>query len=201
MGCAAWLCLLILAFSLTHALWDKKELSELGGVLLPANDPDPSGACNAKDTALKLFFGPQTIIADAQSLSIIKVHDRELIGIERDANDKVVLNADIRNSDGKVVALVSRNVFHVNRNNIIDSLFSRSRDRSTITLTDEFGNRLKIRYLNKHSMEFSGRLFYSPQEYIDITDRGLTLMPRNLTLMQGPMCFEIVHNATLLGID
>src|SRR5436853_5413579 len=88
-------------------------------------------------------------------MSIIQLRNRDIIGLESRKSGEVFINADVVSTDGKSVVQISRNHFYVNDNNVIRSLFIRP-DRSTLILTDQYRNKLGIRYLNKHSIRVFG---------------------------------------------
>ncbi len=175
------------------------ELSQYNGVLYPANDPDPPLYCEGiPASALKLVFGEGkgdfTIIAEGKHAWVIVAHhndppeDKVLLGIERQPDGTVSLTARIMGEDGKSIANIDNNTFEINRNKILDSLSPPRTDLSTIILRDEYGNKLKIRFMNKRSISFLGKLYYRPGEYVEADDKGFRVMPNNSS-WKGRTCF------------
>lgn len=187
-GCVVAVALFILLGTGTTILSKQKELSKMYGILLPANDPDPPNTCTrpiAAD-ALAIYYGNAVAYSQSAAMSIITVGGKEVLGIERSPDQTVALNADVRSSDGKVVAAVSRNRFAVNKNNIMESLFRRP-DRSTIRLTDQYGNALVVRYLNPRAFRIVGKFFLGPNQEIELTETNIRVIPQRMTFYGG--CF------------
>lgn len=164
------------------------ELSQFNGVLFPANDSDPPGTCGYANwpippTALKMYFGEQTVAGYGNDIRIFEIsnpdegEDPILLGIDRSNDGTVSLHANITGSDGKVVAHIDRNTFEVRRNALIDPFSSPRIDKSTIQITDEYGNKLRVRLINKHSVFFNGNLYMHGGSHIEIDNDGIRLFP------------------------
>ena len=184
------------------------ELSQFKGVLYPANDPDPPFACSSNvPDALKFFLGSATVLCEGKHGWIITAkrkkppEDVVLLGIEKGQDGTLTLTAHIVGDDQKVIMNIDRNTFEINRNKILDSLSPPRPDLSTIVLNDEYGNKLKVRFLNKHSVSFVGKVYYRPGSYVEADDKGIRVMPQNLSFSKG-FCFEMSHpdGATLFGV-
>jgi hypothetical protein len=171
------------------------ELSQFNGVLYPANDPDPPTLCTIPDSALRVFVGKSTIFSEGQHIRVIArqrsepLEDIVLLGIERTSNGTLALTAHIVGEDQKVIMDIDSNHFEVNRNMILDSLSPPRPDLSTIVLKDEYGNKLKVRFINKHSVTFQGKVYYRPGYYIEAYEEGFKLIPPN-SGVQGNWCWE-----------
>lgn len=199
-GCGAWVAIFIFCVIATRTIWNKKELSQMYGVLIPANDQSPDTACrgNLPDKALVLYFGGSTFFSSSQGVSIIKSQEQDILRLDRSPDGTATLTADIRDKDGKTIALISKNKFAVNRNSIIESLFYRP-DYSTINLTDEYGNNFRVRYLNKQMLTFSGKLYFTHDWWIESGENGLVVMAgpgRNRNFRSS--CFE--SSSTIIAV-
>lgn len=131
----------------------------MGGMLFPANDSDPQDYCpapiKAPPDSIRVYFGNSVAWSESPKMAIIKFGDKEILGLERKNSGEVFINANIASTDGKSIIQISRNQFFINDNNIIRALFVRP-DHSTLILTDQYENKLGIRYLNKHSIKIVG---------------------------------------------
>lgn len=171
-----------------HSVQVGRELLEMNGVLMPADDPDPVGICDQRqlpESALKVYLGGTAAFAEGKSLAIVTLpppspqedYDPVLLGIERAPDGTISLHANIVGKDGKTVARIDRNHFELGRNRLLDPFSSPRKDKSTILLTDEYGNDLQIRFINKHSVSFVGKLYFRPEEYVRIDERGIFAFP------------------------
>jgi hypothetical protein len=166
-----------------------RQLSEMGGILIAANDPNPPHPpqCSPPPNALGIFYGTSATYFDGDSVNIfaVRVRDRNgntqlipFLQASRLPDGNIGLNADIRASDGKILVQVSNNEFYINDNKILRS-FNPRPDRSTIRIEDEFGNQFRIRLLNRHSIRVSGKFFIGPNNGIAIEEDGDVVTPRN----------------------
>jgi hypothetical protein len=190
-----------------HDIQIGRELYELKGVLIPANDSDPPSPCDSTSNSnTKLYIGGLTALAESKEASVIKVmptptgNDPVLLGIERAEDGSVALHAHIVGSDQRVIALIDRNHFEINRNRILDSLSPPRTDRSTIVLTDEYGNTLKVHLMNKHSVSFSGKLYFREGEYVQIDQNGISIPSRNEHI-GGAICFHLPEGSGILVVS
>jgi len=191
----------IFCISKVYSIQIGRELSEMNGVLEPANAPDPPGPCN-KDhpSALKLYFGGMSAVTEGEGFVMIALpppksnedYDPVLLGIDRLSDGNVALHANIFDRDGKPIARIDGNHFEISRNRLLDPLSPPRKDRSTIVLTDEEGNTLQVRFVNKHSISFQGKLYVRSGTYVRIDKRGLFLMPNNNS-MEGPFCINFLN--------
>jgi hypothetical protein len=180
---------------------------QLKGVLIPANDPDPPNECPLRkaESELMFYFDGPTLVSDGKQLIIIELirpneQNRVLLGIEREADGTATVTAHVVGKDGREVANVDKNTFEINRNAIFDSLSSPRPDPSTIRIKDSYGNQLIVRYLNKHTFSFNGKVFYSPPDgYVQIDDKGLTVEPNNIQT-SGHGCVVLPAGGALLKV-
>lgn len=172
--------LLASCFWVTSAVQKAKELSRLGGILYPANDPDPPNPCSEPipDNALAISYGGRVAYTKkAQTLIFLRASDARG---GHDDNKSLILDADIRSEDGKIVARITKNHFAVNRNKILESLYYRP-DESTVKLEDEYGNDFEVRYLNRRFIKFSG-ITYVYGTKVEIGNNGVAIGGKHLTV-------------------
>lgn len=177
-GSVAWAAILVLCLLATMAIYNRKNLSQMYGLLVPADDPSPVTSCGALPRGAIVFtFGRSAYVSTGTEVTVIQVGDKSLLSISCRSDGSVGLTADVRDRDGKVVLLVSPTAFHVNRNAIVESLFYRP-DHSTINLTDNYDNVLRVRFMNNQAVSFEGKLYYAPNAWIEIGEDGiLRMMP------------------------
>jgi hypothetical protein len=176
------------------------ELRSLGGILIPASDPNPPNPCKKPipNDAVVIYYGDSASFSRNNSVSIISSNGEEFMGITKGRDGTIGLNANIRSSDGKVIALISQNGFDVNKNNIIESTFSRP-DRSTIRFTDQSGNKFDIRFLNKRAIRLSGKFFLNARSSVEIREDGMTIMMPSRNRFSRS-CSNRVNGGTLFSL-
>ena len=147
------------------------ELEQLQGFLFPANDPDPPTFCNHPDT-LKIFLGPSEGFAYQFPSTIIRVRGRNMVILDKDADGKLVLSADILGEDSKVIATFENGIFTIVQGNILDM---KRPDRSTVIVRDQYKNEvLNVRYLNTSSVRLSGIIRNGGRKIIIPPARAIT---------------------------
>jgi len=166
----------------TYRWQEQWRLKQFEAVLIAANDPDPPTGCQIPPSAMRFYLGKLTIFSEGDQLRIVeklepKEKNRLLLGVKREGDGIATFTAHIVGQDEKEIVNVDKNVFEINRNAIFDSLSPPRSDRSTISIKDEYGNQLTVRYLNNHSFSFTGKIFYRPGAFIQIDDNGLTSEP------------------------
>lgn len=186
---------------LTWSTQVSRQLSEMGGVLIPANDPEPQLRCSRPLTnSLGIFYGTSASFFEGDRATIFAVNVRgrngrtqqiPILQAERRPDGSIGINADIRSSDGKIIVQVSNNEFYINDNTILRA-FNPRPDRSTLNLKDEFGNSFRIRLLNRHSIRVSGKFFIGPDSRVEIEEQGDTILPNGSRL--GWSCATNVGN-------
>lgn len=185
-----------------------RDLLEMNGVLVPAGDADPRGPCDveAHPAALKIYLGGQEAITLVKHTDIVSFYPRPtpdgeqydptVLGIDRLDNGTIALHANVFTKDQRFLARIDENHFEVSRNRLLDPFSPPRKDKSTIELTDEDGNTLRVRFINEHSVSFSGKLYLRSGVYIEIDDRGIHTIPAKTGFgFEGPFCWNFI-NAT-----
>jgi hypothetical protein len=198
-GVAALIGLILAGVWFTGWLKERKELSEMDGLLLPANDPSLEDKCVAiSPTGIRFHFGNASIVLTGHKANVVKYRNRTVLGMEVTDNGELVVDADIRGEDNSQILSVSRDYFKVRTENIIESL-SRRPDKSTLVLTDVHGNKLTIRYANKQTAIFSGTLYVTPVDYFNVTENGVVIEPAN-GRFGGPFCIGLAEGSTFVEL-
>src|SRR5579864_359382 len=121
-GCAAWVAIFIFCVGVTWTIWNNKELSQLHGVLIPANEPMPHTPCGSSigQKSVILMYGDNAAVVDQFPHTVL--HSRSLgpmISLDRLDNGSIVVLMDIKDPEGRLVARLDRNGFTVNPNRIL----------------------------------------------------------------------------------
>lgn len=137
----------------------EKLLHEYQGVLRAANDPDPPSFCaDIPGDAVKVFMGRNEGWGRQFPFTVLRVRGKDRIVIDRDRSGALALSTDIFDKEGRVVVTFEHGRFTVVQSNILDM---KRPDRSTLIVRNQFKDEvLNVRYLNKHSVQFSGLLQY-----------------------------------------
>jgi hypothetical protein len=202
----------IFASYITFVQQRSYELSKLNDVLFPANDPDPPSSCDHVNppippTALRMYFGGLTVAGYGKHVWILHLdkpaegEDPILLGIERAADGTAALHLNATGVDGKMVAHIDHNHFQIRRNALADPFSPPRTDRSTIQITDEYGNKLRVRFMNPHSILFSGKLVIHDNSFVQIDEEGIRWVPYGLS-MASPGCWTLTNpeGAGMLGL-
>lgn len=156
-----------------HSIRIQKELSQMYGVLFPANDPDPAdkSVCAVAENEVGLYLGNYSVKTAKFPVTAIQIAGKPAVVMDRNPDGSMVLSINIRSADGKVIAMIDKNHFIVNPN---DSLSMKRSDRSTLELMDQFGTEvLNARYLNKKSFRLDAKL-YSSGIFVDLSAEPIT---------------------------
>ena len=163
--------------------------TELHGLLIPANDPTPQSKCfvEMKDRitpdALLLFFGNSLAYTRKAKIVAIKVAGRDLISI-RKTSEGIGISAQVFSADGRIVAELEDNVFHVNPNNYFKI---KRADKSTLIVYDQQNNHvINVRYLNPSTIKILG-IFHSPNRAPVVIEEEKQTIPGAGTFVEG--CF------------
>jgi len=176
---------------MTNAIQTARELSELGGILIPANDPEAASPCGILNPdELALYVGNMAAKAHRFPLTVLKIAQRPAIVIDRNQDGSINLSMDVRTRDNRVVLRINRNGFEIAPGNY---LAMKRPDRSTIIIEDPYGNKMMIRYMNQHTFRASGKLSY--------VDRTIDL-EGNIPI--SGVCVDVLHGpegAAVIGFE
>lgn len=151
----------------TYDIQIAKELAELHGLLIPANDPYISG-CEKTPSGLTINLGKLALMTDVFPFPVIAADEagkedskQILISLDKDSRGNLLVSSDVFDQDGKLIARISKNEFSVDEPSIFRTYKERP-DRSTLVLTDHYGKRvLYVRFLNRSLVKILGTLFVS----------------------------------------
>jgi len=132
---------------------------QFSGILRPANEPSPPlpsfpPQFNIPENALWLFFGGMTAFTAYDFCRVLNVSGEDLISMRRDASG-ILVTAKVFSVDGRIVAEIQDNEFHLNPNNF----FRRERpNKSELIVFDQQNAKvLDVKFLNSHAIKILGR--------------------------------------------
>jgi len=108
-----------------------------------------------------VFLGDNAYVTKWLPQEILRIHGKQVIGLERNSAGGIIVSMDIRSDDGRIIVRLSKDGFVVNRNN---ELLVNRPDKSTLIIEDQYGNvALDARYLNERAFRITGTLHYQGQ--------------------------------------
>jgi len=150
------------------------EETENHGWLLPANERSPAEPCpNVPKDALVFVAGTASFWTTSPGRSdVLSVGDKTSLSVERDGA-KLRFNAEIYDDNGRLVARIIRNEFHLIQGQY--SYRDRSEDRSKLTVFDGLGQEmLYINYVNSTTVVLRGKFSAPDGTKVVITDSGVS---------------------------
>jgi hypothetical protein len=103
-------------------------------VLYPANDQVPPGACSPHGSEVTLYLGSSAVLAPGVfPLTIVGIKDKRVLVLDRSSDGSLVLIADIRDKDDKIIARLDKDGFTINKNNYLSV---KRTDRSSLIIID-----------------------------------------------------------------
>jgi hypothetical protein len=138
----------------------QQELAEgLTETLTAASDEMPTTICTKdmdKDDLL-ILVGTNAYVTHRFPHTILEIGNNRVLAIDRTADKKIDIIADIRGPDGKLMARLGGGKIVVNRNNIL----AVRKEPNSIVIEDQYGREvLNARYLNQRSFRIDGLLYY-----------------------------------------
>jgi hypothetical protein len=164
---------------LIEAIRNNYRETEFHGLLIPSTEPTPPNPCKdpPPKEALLLFLGKSLMFAGRSPFPAITIANEPLLIIER-TPDGIFLTVTIRSQDGRVVAQVIKNEFHINPNNY----YRMERpDRHTLAVFDQQGNpALSVKYLNPAAIKITGIFQAQGRPPVIVTEDQLILPGNNV---------------------
>ena len=125
---------------------------------------------NVPDGVLKVYLGSNIFYTTKALQVILRIAGEDLLTIHR-GPDGISLDAKMFSKDGRIVAEIKDNVFHVNPNNYF--YVERPNESSLVVHGQEGETVLNVRYLNKLSVVVQGIFRYSNRAPVTITGKTI----------------------------
>jgi len=133
------------------------------------------GLVRTKPWKLEAITHADSNVTVALSTSTDEATRKSWLCLDRARDGSILVTAEVRGKDGKVIASISNNVLTVNENRIFRTHKERP-DKSTLIIKDEYGETsLYLRYLNPHSVSILGKMYFAPSYAFRITEKGLSV--------------------------
>jgi hypothetical protein len=147
------------------------------GLLIPANDPDPPNPCpQIPPNALKLFLGSSAAWTTSGRMTVLQIAEEPIISI-RQIGSELAVSAKVYSDDGRIVAELVDNEFHVNPNNYFRT---ERKDRHSLLVYDQRSQLvLNVRFLNPSTVRVTGIFNYPRREPLVVADEYVMLPGRN----------------------
>ena len=156
--------------------------SELHGVLIPAEEPNPPHPCDEAmrqmsegkpltPNAVAIHFGNSAaLLNEIDKFVVIQVGDEELLSVQ-EGKDGLSVSAKVFSADSRIVAQIVDNEFHVNPNNY----FRISRpDRHSLVVYDQQATEvLNVHFLNPHLVTVLGVFRHPRARLITIRENAV----------------------------
>jgi hypothetical protein len=137
----------------------QQEEEKYNGALIPANEPVPSGTVpsgwNPPDGTVALILGNSVSLAVWFPHTVILYKGKPALTISTNSQG-ATLSADFFDMDGKIVAILENNEFHINP---LNSFRLERPDKSTLRVRDQQNVIvLDVRFLNPKAIKLNGSL-------------------------------------------
>lgn len=177
----------ILAAAIIKYASESKE-TEYSGLLVPGAAATPVNPCKDIPTdAMTILLGRSASYTSNFPHTVLRIKGQDVLIMDSE-DGKIAISAMVFSSDGRIVAEITRNEFHINPNNY----FRKERPRpQTLRVFDQQNRKvLDVDFLNPRAIRFSG-VFSHPDSPIVISDGA--------GLFRNTICFG--NNQTDVNID
>ena len=147
----------------------EKRIKPLSGVLIPDNKPNPDevNKHSIPTDAITLLFGNSLSYTNFFPHTVIAVGNDPLLVINKQ-QDILTISAKFFSEDGKIVAELKENQFHINPSNYFRL---EKPDNHSLVIIDQRGNEsLNIQFINSKVIKLTGRFYLPNHPPIIITD-------------------------------
>ena len=150
----------------------ERELTSLGGWIYPANDPTPANPCSespfmGKPGPFILLLGHLTSGVGQFPRTVLSINGKSALVVDKRADGAIFVRVDIIDPDGKIIVRLDDSGYTINGNNVLSW---KRRDRSSLEVTDQYGNKISARYINKNTFKLSAVLRYPGAKPLTISE-------------------------------
>jgi hypothetical protein len=135
-------------------------------------------------TALKIYLGSSVGFTTRANQSVLVSGETEMLSIHRSATGGIGINAQVFSEDGRIVAAIRDNEFHINQNNYF---YKKSPDRHTLVIYAQNNEEvLNVRFLNALAISILG-VFRCPGHEPVVVQPEAILVGRRPFMVQSLM--------------
>lgn len=158
----------------------EKRITPLSGVLTPDNKLTPKTPNNVliPADAIALFFGNSLAYTNSFPHTVIEVGAEPLLVINKQGNI-ITVTAKFFSEDGKIVAELKENQFHINQNNYFR--LERPSDHALVIYDQKGNESLNIHFINPTVIKLTGK-FYLPKHPPVIITEDYQLFGNNIRM-------------------
>jgi hypothetical protein len=177
----------ILAAAIIKYASEPKE-TEYTGLLLPGTAATPANPCEPIPAdAMTILLGRSASYTSQFPHTVLRIRGQDVLTMDRQGG-RIAISARVFSRDGRIVADIAQNEFHINPNNY----FRKERPRpQTLRVFDQENRKvLDVDFLNPRAIRFSG-IFDHP--------RGAVVISDTAGLFRNSLCFG--NNQTDVNVD
>jgi hypothetical protein len=150
--------------------------TEFHGWLVPANDPNPAipPPCKPSPDATLVYLGSSLALApnDLNEIRVVVCHGDNLLEVRRREDGGLDVDAKIFDEHDRIVAVVERGEFTINKNNVFRV---KHPDRHTLEVIDQHNQTaLHIKFLNPRAIYVTG-IFIRGTDRMTVGDTELVI--------------------------
>jgi len=147
------------------------RIPETSGVLSPGTRQLPKGRVQLPEGAMAIFLGNSIAYTTSFPHTVIEVGGDPVLVIDK-TEAGIVIFAKMFSEDGRIVAELKQNHFHVNPNNYFR--IERPNDHSLIVYDQRGQQALNVEFLNRFAIKLLGRFYFPPRPPIIIEEEWMS---------------------------
>jgi hypothetical protein len=141
--------------------------TEYSGLLIPGNAATPVNPCrNIPGDAMTLLLGRSASYTSTFPHTVVRIRGDDVLTVERERG-QIAISAKVFSRDGRIIADIARNEFHINPNNYFRK--ERPNPRTLRVFDQENRKVLDVDFLNPRAIRFSA-IFNHPVRPVVISD-------------------------------
>lgn len=141
------------------------------GVLSPGTKELPKGRVQIPEGAMAIFLGNSMAYTTSFPHTVIEVGGDPVLVIDK-TEAGIAIFAKMFSEDGRIVAELKENQFHVNPNNYFR--IERPNDHSLIVYDQRGQQALNVEFLNRFAIKLLGRFYFPPRPPIIIEEERMS---------------------------
>lgn len=147
--------------------------TETHGLLIPANDADPPNPCpDIPPQAMRIFLGNSASWTSETHHTVLQIAGQPIISLRR-TDQGLSVSSKVFSADGRIVAELIDNRFHINPNNYFRT--ERPDKHSLLVFDQQARQVLTVRYLNPLAVKVLGVFNYPNPRPVIIEEDQITI--------------------------